>query len=41
MTTNNARCTRDIKSMIVMAKAAFKTKKTFHLQIGLKFKGTN
>jgi hypothetical protein len=27
--TNNARCTRDIKSRIVMAKAAFNKQKTF------------
>jgi uncharacterized Rmd1/YagE family protein len=38
MITNYSRCTRKIKSKIVMAKAAFNTKKTFHLQIGLKFK---
>jgi hypothetical protein len=34
---NYARCTRDIKSRITMAKAAFNKKKTFHHQIGLKF----
>jgi hypothetical protein len=34
--TNDARCTREIKSVIAMAKAAF-SKKTFHQQIGLKF----
>jgi hypothetical protein len=28
MVTNNARCKREIKSMIVMAKAAFNKKKT-------------
>jgi hypothetical protein len=36
--TNDARCTREIKSSIAMAKAAFNRKKTFQLQIGLKFK---
>ena len=38
MITNDAKCTREIKSRIVMAKAAFDRKKTFHQQIGLKFK---
>jgi hypothetical protein len=28
--TNNARCTREIKCLIVMAKSAFNKKKTFH-----------
>ena len=37
MITNDARCTHEIKSRIVMAKAAF-TKETFHQQFGLKFK---
>jgi hypothetical protein len=36
--TNDARCTRGSKSRIAMAKAAFKRKKTFHQQTGLKFK---
>ena len=35
--TNDGRCTREIKSRIVMAKAAFSKKKTFYQQIGLKF----
>jgi hypothetical protein len=35
---NDARCTREIKTMIAMVKAAFSTKKNFHEQIGLKFK---
>jgi hypothetical protein len=38
MITNNARCTREIKSRIVMAKAAFNNKKTFHQKSVLKFK---
>jgi hypothetical protein len=38
MITNDARCTSEMKSRIVMAKAAFKKKKTFHQQIGLTFK---
>jgi glycyl-tRNA synthetase beta subunit len=37
ITTNYTRCTRKIKYITAMAKAAFK-KKTFHQQIGLKFK---
>ena len=37
MLTNDGRCTRDIKSRIVMAKAAFSKKKTLYQQIGLKF----
>jgi hypothetical protein len=37
--TNDARCTREIKSRIAMAKAAFNEKKNiFHQQTGLKFK---
>ena len=36
--TNGARCTREIKCGVVMAKAAFNKKKTFHKQIGFKFK---
>jgi hypothetical protein len=32
--TNDARCTRQIKSRIAMAKAAFNKKKTFHQQTG-------
>jgi hypothetical protein len=36
--TNGARCTREIKSRIVMAKAAFNKKETFCKQIGLTFK---
>jgi chorismate mutase len=35
---NDGRCTREIKSRIAVAKAAFKTKKTFQQQIRLKFK---
>jgi hypothetical protein len=38
MITSDARCTREIKSSIAMTKAAFNKKKTFHQQIGLKFK---
>ena len=34
--TNDGRCTREIKSKIVMAKAAF-NKKTLYQQTGLKF----
>jgi hypothetical protein len=37
MTTNGARCTREIKSRIAMAEAAFNKKKTVHWQIGLRF----
>jgi hypothetical protein len=37
MLTNDARCTREIKSRIAMAKAAF-NKKNFHQQTGIKFK---
>ena len=37
MTTNDARCTREIKHSFVVVKAVF-NKKTFHQQIGLKFK---
>jgi hypothetical protein len=33
-----ARCTREIKYGIAIAKAAFNNKKTFHQQTGLKFK---
>ena len=36
--TNGARCTREIKSGIVMTKAAFNKNKTLHQQIGRKFK---
>jgi hypothetical protein len=36
--TNYARCTREIKSRIAVAKAAFNRKKAFHQQTGLKFK---
>ena len=36
--TNDARCTREIKARIAMAKAAFSRQKTFHQQTGLKFK---
>jgi hypothetical protein len=40
MITNDARCTREIKSRIAMVKAAFNKKKNiFHQQIGLQFKG--
>jgi hypothetical protein len=35
--TNYTSCAREIKSRIAMAKAAF-NKKTFHQQMGLKFK---
>ena len=35
--TNDGRCTREMKSRIAMAKAAFSNKKTFYQQIGLKF----
>jgi hypothetical protein len=38
MITNDVRCTCEIKSRIVMAKAAFTKKKTFHQQTGLTFK---
>jgi hypothetical protein len=38
MITNDTRCTREIKSRIAMAKAAFDKEKTFHQQTGLKFK---
>jgi hypothetical protein len=33
---NDARCTREIKSRIAMAKASFNKKKNFQRQIGLK-----
>jgi hypothetical protein len=36
--TDDARCTREIKSRVATAKAAFNKKKTLHQQIGLKFK---
>ena len=39
--TNNARCTCEIKSRIVMAKAEFNKKTLFHQQTGLKFKEQN
>jgi hypothetical protein len=35
---NDARFTREIKSKIAMAKAAFNKKNNFHRQIGLKSK---
>jgi hypothetical protein len=40
MITNEARCTRKIKSKIAKAKAEFKKKKkySFHQHIGLKFR---
>jgi hypothetical protein len=39
MITSDARCTREIKSRITMAKAAFNKKKTpLYQQSGLKFK---
>jgi hypothetical protein len=38
MMTNYARCTRDIKPSIAMAKTAFNKKDSYHQQIGLKFK---
>ena len=37
MLTNDGRCTREIKSRIAMAKAAFTKKTTLYQQIGLKF----
>ena len=37
MLTNDGRCTREIKSRIAMAKAAFNKTRTFYQQIGLKF----
>jgi hypothetical protein len=37
MITNDARCTRDIKSRIALAKAAFKKQKTLHQPIEFKF----
>jgi hypothetical protein len=37
--TDDTRCTQEIKFRIVMAKSAFK--KTFHRQIGFKFKEQN
>jgi hypothetical protein len=36
--TNYARCTREIKSNIAMAKAALHKEKTFHQHNGFKFK---
>jgi len=38
LVTNDARCTREIKFRIAKVKAAVNKKKTFHQQIGLKFK---
>jgi hypothetical protein len=39
ITTNNGRCTCEIKSRIAMAKAAYlEEEDSFHQQIGLKFK---
>jgi hypothetical protein len=38
MITNDGRSTREIKSRIAMAKGTFNKKKTFHQQIGRKFK---
>jgi hypothetical protein len=39
MITNDAKCTREIKYRIAMAKGAFKKKKaSFYQQTGLKFK---
>jgi hypothetical protein len=38
MMANDARCTREIKCSIAMAKAAFNNKKTLYQQIGLHFK---
>jgi hypothetical protein len=38
MITNDARCTGESKSRIVMAKAPFNKKRTLHQKIGLKFK---
>ena len=39
MITNDARCTREIKSMIVTAKFAFNKKRTLANHTGLQFKG--
>ena len=39
--TKDASCTREIKSRIAMAKAAFNKKKTLHEQMELKFKEGN
>jgi hypothetical protein len=36
--TNDAKCTCEIDSRIAIAKATFNRRKTFHQQIGLKFK---
>jgi hypothetical protein len=42
MITNDARCTREIKARIAMAKAAFNKEKTLcHQQIRLIAKGRN
>jgi hypothetical protein len=38
MITNDARCTCEIKYRNAIAKGSFNRKKTFHQQIGLKFK---
>ena len=38
MITNGVSCTREIKSRIAMAKAAFIRKKNFHQQSGLQLK---
>jgi hypothetical protein len=38
MTTNDARCTCEIKCRVAMTEAAFNKKKTVHWQIGLQFK---
>jgi hypothetical protein len=36
--TNYAKCTHDVRYVIVIVKVAFKKNVTFHKQIGLKFK---
>jgi CRISPR/Cas system-associated exonuclease Cas4 (RecB family) len=41
MITNYAICKREIKSRIVMAKAAFNKQDSFHQKFGLKFKEEN
>jgi len=38
MVTNDARCTREIKSRIFMAKSSIQQEVSLHKQIGLKFK---
>jgi hypothetical protein len=38
ISTNDSRCTRDIKFMNAIAETAFGREKTFHQQTGLKLK---